>query len=445
MLLSNKKPIAVTVLLLLSILFSVSSFAQTEVAEVAKAAEQNAFGLYKVWIGICVCLVLFMQAGFLLLEGGMVRSKNAINVILKNFTDIGLGTLGFWIVGFGLMFGANSSGWLGLSGFMPSNLSGEDALNLLYQMMFAATAATIVSGAVAERFSFLPYIFAALIITTIIYPIFGSWAWGGEGDNEGWLKELGFLDAAGSTVVHSIGAWCALGAILLIGPRSGRFSRKGDVHEISGHNLPLVALGGFVLWFGWFGFNGGAAKDDFSDLGTILLNTHLGAIGGICGALASLAITRRGFYMTTIVNGALGGLVSVTAGCNVFGTEFALLSGIVGGVIIVFSSNLLNQFKIDDVVGAIPVHGFCGAWGTFAVGLFYQGDMFNLERMIAQTVGIVAALVWGLGTSYALFWVVNKISPVRVSTKIEQRGLDISEHKEIGYSDFMTTHVKADS
>jgi len=404
------------------------------------SGSEVASNFHLLWIGICTILVLFMQCGFLMLEGGMVRSKNSINVILKNVTDIGLGSIGFWLVGFGLMFGANSTGWIGTSNFMPLEITNVSAIDLLYQMMFAATAATIVSGSVAERFNFLPYIFAAFIITTFIYPIFGSWVWG----DGGWLSQLGFHDVAGATVVHGIGAWCALGAVLLLGPRSGRFSRKGDVHDIPGHSLPFVALGGFILWFGWFGFNGGAAADDLSNLGTILLNTHLGAVGGIIGAIATLLIMRKGFYMTYIVNGALGGLVSVTAGCDVFDPVFALISGLVGGVVLVTTSNLLNQFKIDDVVGAIPVHGFCGVWGTFAVGLFYQGDLFNIERMIAQTVGIVAALVWGLGTSYLMFWLINKVSPIRVSTRVEQRGLDISEHKEIGYSDFMTTHVKAD-
>jgi len=425
-------------MVLCALLFSANVYAQE--AQIGKISSE----VYLLWIGICCILVLLMQAGFLLVEGGMVRSKNAINVILKNFTDIGLGTIGFWLIGFGLMFGANQSGWIGLSNFMPSSLGASDGIDLLYQMMFAATAATIVSGAVAERFSFIPYVIGAFIITSFIYPIFGSWAWGGDGDNLGWLRALGFHDAAGGTVVHSIGAWCALGALIIIGPRSGRFSRKGDVHQISGHNLPYVALGGFILWFGWFGFNGGAVANDFSNLGQILLNTHLGAVGGITGSLFWLWATRKGFYMTTIVNGALGGLVSVTAGCDVFGAEFALLAGIIGGIVVVVSSNLLNQFKIDDVVGAVPVHGFCGAWGTFAAGLFYQGDMFNLERMIAQVVGIVTALVWGLAASYAVFFTLNKLNAIRVSTRMEQRGLDISEHKEIGYSDFMTTHVKAD-
>ena len=415
----------------------------TNASEVLGAAEGavSLETLDLIWIAVCTILVLFMQCGFLMLEGGMVRSKNAINVILKNFTDIGLGSIGFWAFGFGLMYGVNSTGWIATTGFFPSDLRGVAALDLMYQMMFAATAATIVSGAVAERFSFIPYIIAAFVITTIIYPIFGGWVW----NENGWLNKLGFHDSAGSTVVHSIGAWCALGGLILLGPRSGRFSRKGDVHEISGHSLPYVALGGFILWFGWFGFNGGTAARDFSNLGVILLNTHLGAVGGIAGTIAMLAITRKGFMMTSIVNGALGGLVSVTAGCDVLDAPMALLCGVVGGMIVVGTTNLLNSFKIDDVVGAIPVHGFCGAWGTLAAGLFWHGDFFNVERIIAQLIGIVAGLVWGLATAIVLFWVVNKVSPIRVSTRMEQRGLDISEHKEIGYSDFMTTHVKADS
>jgi ammonium transporter, Amt family len=228
---------------------SFTVFAQTSDVVVD---ESVIVSLKYIWMGVCIALVLFMQCGFLLLEGGMVRSKNAVNVILKNFVDIGLGSLGFWMFGFGLMYGVNESGWLGLSHFFPTENSNGFTLTLLYQMMFAATAATIVSGAVAERFSFLPYIICAFFITTLIYPIFGAWAWGGAGDNLGWLAELGFHDAAGATVVHSVGGWCALGALLVIGPRFGRYSRKGAVHDIAGHSLPYVAMGGFILWFGWF-------------------------------------------------------------------------------------------------------------------------------------------------------------------------------------------------
>lgn len=397
-----------------------------------------------IWLGICCALVLFMQVGFMLVEGGLVRSKNTINVILKNFTDVGLGSIGYWVVGFGLMYGVNKSGLIGLSDFIPSPDSASGTINLLYNMMFAATAATIMSGAVAERFRFLPYVVGAFLITALIYPMFGSWAWGGSGENVGWLRGLGFHDMAGASVVHSIGGWAALGALILIGPRSGRFSRKGDINVIPGHNMPYVAIGGFFLWFGWFGFNGGSVNADFSNFGQIMLNTHMGSIGGICGALFWMAITKRGFLMTDMVNGALGGLVSVTAGADVFGVGGSLLAGAIGGVIVVTSSKLLASFRIDDVVGAIPVHGFCGAWGTLAVGLFYQGDLFNVERIFAQLVGIVVAFVWGLGGSLLIFWVLNKISPIRVTTREEQRGLDISEHKEIGYSDFMTTHARAD-
>lgn len=422
------------------LMMPVVSIAQESTAEPVDTLQVLSY----LWIAICCAMVLIMQAGFLLVEGGMVRSKNAINVILKNFTDIGLGTVGYWLFGFGLMYGVNETGLIGTSSFFPTFDSTNDSLNLLYQMMFAATAATIMSGAVAERFSFLPYIAGAFLVTSVIYPIFGAWAWGGSGEQLGWLRDLGFVDAAGATVVHSIGGWCALGALIIIGPRTGRFSRKGDVHQISGHSLPYVALGAFILWFGWFGFNGSSVNSDFTNLGQILLNTHLGAIGGICGALAWLLITKRGFLMVMIVNGALGGLVAITAGVDNLAPGYALLSAFIGGIIVVSSAEVLNRFRIDDAVGAISVHGFCGAWGTFAIGMFYQGDMFNPERMVAQVIGIVAALVWGLGASYLVFSALNKVTKLRVSTKMEQRGLDISEHKEIGYSDFVITHVKAD-
>lgn len=421
------------------------SFSVTAQAPSGAETENVTFvELNYLWVGLCAALVLLMQCGFLLLEGGLVRSKNAINVILKNFTDIGLGSLGFWAFGFGLMYGVNETGWFGLSYFLPMQDDTGFTLNLLYQMMFAATAATIVSGAVAERFSFLPYIISAFFITTLIYPLFGAWAWGGSGDQLGWLAELGFHDAAGGTVVHSIGGWCALGALLVIGPRFGRYSRKGDVHYIAGHSLPYVAIGGFILWFGWFGFNGGAVADDFSNLGKILLNTQLGAVGGICGAIFWLAMTKQGFYMTRIINGALGGLVAVTAGCDVLQPQYALLTGIIAGIVVVTTVNMLDRVRIDDVVGAVAVHGFCGAWGTLALALFFQGDMFNVERIVVQLIGIVAAFIWGVSMSYALFWLMNKAMVLRVSSKYEQRGLDISEHKEIAYSDFITSHVRAD-
>lgn len=434
----NKKLLWLPLLLLA---LPLSGYAQEEVAAQASTSDTMLY----VWIGICCALVLFMQLGFLLLEGGMVRSKNTINVILKNFTDVGLGSIGYFLIGYGLMYGANQTGWFGTSDFFPKISGTPDALNILFQILFAATAATIVSGAVAERFSFIPYVCGAFFITLFVYPIFGSWVWGGTDDSPGWLAAMGFYDMAGGTVVHSIGAWCALGALILIGPRFGRYSRKGAVHDIPGHNLPYVAVGVFILWFGWFGFNGGSTDSEFSNLGAILLNTHLGGVGGVCGAILWLVITKQGFYITRIANGALGGLVSVTAGADVIDPAFAILAGLIGGIIVVTTTDLLGKFKIDDVVGAIPVHGFCGAWGTMVVGLFYAGDMFNIERVMVQFIGVVVAFVWGVSMSYAIFFVMSKITNLRVSTKFEQRGLDISEHKEIGYSDFMTVHVRADS
>lgn len=426
--------------LLLLFFLGGAGFAHASNVDITDAPHDIAISGYLVWLGLCTILVLFMQCGFLFLESGMVRSKNAINVILKNFTDIGVGSIGYWVLGFGLMFGENVSGWIGFSDFFPSATDNDSTLTFLYQLMFAATAATIVSGAIAERFSFLPYVISAFLISTFIYPIFGSWAWG----TGGWLAGLGFHDAAGGTVVHSIGGWCALGALMFIGPRFGRYSRKGAVHEISGHNLPYVAVGGFILWFGWFGFNGGAAADDLSNLGQILLNTQFGAVGGICGAVLWLAATKAGFYITRIINAALGGLVATTASCDVVAPQYALIVGIVAGFIVVVTINMLDKMRIDDVVGAVAVHGFCGAWGTIAVALFYQDDMFNIERIVAQFIGVIVAFIWGVSASYGLFWCLNKIMPLRVPSKYEQRGLDISEHKEIAYSEFMTTHARAD-
>ncbi|MCH9672692.1 MAG: ammonium transporter [Gammaproteobacteria bacterium] len=396
-----------------------------------------------VWVCICSALVLFMQPGFACLEAGLARAKNSINVIMKNLTDVAVGSIVFWAAGYGLMFGTNATGWLGMDTFLPDFTDPTKTADLLYQTMFAATAATIVSGAVAERIRFIPYVLGAVAITALVYPIFGSWVWGGDGDQLGWLRDLGFHDAAGGTVVHSIGGWCALGAVLVLGPRLGRFSRKGERREIPGHNLPLFALGGFILWFGWFGFNGGAAKADFSDLGLILLNTNLGAAAGIVGSLLAMMAVRTPILMTNTVNGALGGLVAITAGCNVMEPPLALLTGLIGGALVIFAGRFLEQARIDDVVGAISVHGVGGAWGTLAVAFFYQGDMFNIDRILIQTIGIVAAFVWAVPLAFLTFKVIDTVAGLRASSQHEQRGLDYAEHYEIGYSDFMAVQTHA--
>ncbi len=382
-------------------------------------------------------LVFFMQAGFALLESGFVRSKNTINVIMKNYCDMSVGLIVFWLFGYGLMFGINQSGFIGTSYFMPDTHSGIDFAVLLYQMMFAATAATIISGAVAERMSFWAYVLTSVFVTGLIYPVFGSWAWGGaETTGLGWLRDLGFIDFAGSTVVHSIGGWCALAAIIVLKPRIGRFSRQGEARRIPGHNLTLVALGGFILWFGWFGFNGASIASSEHDLGMVLVNTQIAAAAGVVSALASMAIYRQPILMTEVINGSLGGLVAITAGAATMSTGFALLTGFIAGFLVISFNKFLRKLKIDDVVGAVGVHGVCGAWGTLAAGLFYTSDLFNMARVGVQLLGVSVAFVWAFGMAYLVFKLVDMLLGIRAPSLHEQRGLDFSEHFELGYPEF---------
>jgi Amt family ammonium transporter len=393
--------------------------------------------LWLVWIGIAGILVFFMQAGFALLESGLARAKNTVNVLMKNFCDTATSTLGFWLVGYGLMFGANPTGWFGTNNFAMQSQDGMQMMNLFYQVMFAATASTIMSGAVAERMRFAAYLIGATVTTLLIYPVYGSWVW----NSEGWLAQLGFIDASGSAVVHCVGGWTALGAVLALGPRTGRFSRKGEVRDIPGHNLPMAALGAFILWFGWMGFNGGAAKRDFSDLATILLNTNLGACAGLMGALASMYLLRTPILMTRTLNGALGGLVAITAGCKTMDPWQAATAGAIGGLLVAWGEMMLERFRVDDAVGAIPVHAVCGFWGVVAAGLFYADGPFDAERVIVQLIGAFAALVWALPLAYLTFWVIRATVGLRVSTQDEQRGLDYAEHYEVGYAEFTSAQV----
>lgn len=385
------------------------------------------------WVVTASVLVFFMQAGFALLESGSTRAKNSINVMMKNFIDVCLATLVFWTVGYGLMFGENTTGWFGASQFMLNDASQQDYTLLLFQSMFAATAATIVSGAIAERTKFTSYIICAIVITAAIYPIYGSWVWNGNG----WLAEKGFVDFAGSTVVHSVGAWSALAAAIVIGPRLGRFDRTtGEPREIPGHNLSLVALGGFILWMGWFGFNAGSTLEASENLGSIALNTHLAACAGAVGTVVYCILMRQPMLLTSCVNGALSGLVGITAGCASMDPQYAVLTGFIAGLLLVPATNLLLYLKVDDVVGAIPVHGIGGAWGTVAAGLFYQGDMFNTDRIITQFVGVGAGFAWAFFGSLILFHLINLAIGLRVDSTHEQRGLDFTEHHEVGYPEF---------
>ncbi len=385
------------------------------------------------WVVLAGVLVFIMQAGFALLETGMSRSKNAVNVMMKNYTDVGIATVVFWLIGYNLMFGDNPSGFLGLPtlGLVDNSPMGHALL--FFQIMFAATAATICSGAMAERARYHSYLLSAALLVAIIYPVYGSWVWNADG----WLAKLGFIDFAGSTVVHSIGAWCALSGVIVLGPRLGRFSQRyGEVREIQGHNLTMVGLGGFILWFGWFGFNAGSTLSLSADIASIALNTHLAAAGGILGATLTYVFTRQPVLLTGVVNGSLAGLVSITAGCATMAASWALLTGLIGGVICVTSGKLLLRWKIDDVVGAIPVHGFAGAWGTLAAGLFLQGDMFNQQQIGVQLLGIGAAFVWAFVASYLLYRLIDATLGLRANSLHEQRGLDFTEHAEAAFPEF---------
>ncbi|MCY1348267.1 Ammonia channel [compost metagenome] len=404
------------------------------VAPLAEAASEEA--LNTAWVVLASALVFFMQAGFALLESGMSRAKNAVNVMMKNYMDGCVGGISFWLVGFGLMFGANLTGWYGMSHFAPHEGPPWNFTFLLFQMMFAATAATIASGAMAERTRYAGYLIGAVVISGLIYPIFGSWAWGGAYGGQGWLARLGFVDFAGSTVVHSVGAWCALAGVLVLGPRLGRFATDGAARPIPGHNLGLVTLGGFVLWLGWFGFNAGSTLGMTENLGLIALNTHLAAACGALGAALALRSGSRPILLTTTINGSLGGLVGITAGCASMLPGFAMLTGLIAGFVVVFGSRLLERLQIDDVVGAVPVHGLCGIWGTLAAGLFFTGDLFDAGRVGVQALGIAAAFLWAFPLALVMYGLVARTVGLRTSTQDEQRGLDYSEHAEVGYPEF---------
>lgn len=385
-------------------------------------------------IGFSAILVFLMQGGFALLESGMVRAKNTVNVLMKNYIDVCVVMLVFWILGYGLMWGSNPSGLFGTTKFMLATGEPFETMNLFYQVMFAATAATIISGALAERVNFMAYIIISIFVSGFIYPIFGSWAWG----DGGWLNEVGFIDFAGGTVVHGVGGWSALAAAVILGPRLGRFGKNGEKRHILGHNLPLVALSGFLLWFGWFGFNMGSAGKVDASIPLILFNTNIaGAAGGIAGAILLLAM-RQPILLTTTVAASIGGLVAVTSGAATMTPIFAALTGAVGGIVAVLGINLLEKLGIDDAVGAVPCHAFAGFWGTIATGLFYNGNMFNLETVLVQLAGAMACMIWSFITALLLFSALNAVFKIRVTAGSERRGLDYSEHYEIGYPEFQT-------
>ena len=404
----------------------------------AIAATQT--NLNYVWTLVAAALVFFMQAGFAMVESGFTRAKSAVNIMMKNLLDFSMGSLAFWAVGFGIMFGINKTGWFGTDGFFLSGWTGPDGdpwvlAFWMFQCVFAATAATIVSGAVAERIKFTGYIVYSLAVCAFIYPVFGSWAWGSLLNGGGWLEGKGFIDFAGSTVVHSIGGWCALAGAIVLGPRKGKYGPKGEIRAIPGHNIPMAAIGVFILWLGWFGFNPGSTTAGDTSIAMIFVNTNLAAAAGVISAMTISWILFRKPDVGMSLNGALAGLVGITAGCANVSPTSSVVIGLIAGVIVVFSVIALDRMHIDDPVGAVSVHGVCGAWGTLAAGLFnMEGATWTI--IITQLTGIAAAFIWAFGAAFILFKVISMTIGLRISEEEELIGVDISEHAAHAYNDF---------
>jgi len=407
------------------------------------------FTTNNLWIMISGCLVFIMHLGFATLESGLTRSKNTVNILFKNTTIVCIGILSYALIGFSLMYPANWGlegllGWAGI-GIDPGAEGQSSAYNdgytyftdFFFQAMFAATAATIVSGAVAERIKLLPFLIYISLIVTFSYPITGSWVWGG-----GWLSEMGFIDFAGSTLVHSVGAWAALAAVLVLGPRLGKYAKDGTVQPIPGHNLPLACLGVFLLWFGWFGFNGGSVLTADANLVSLVLTTTslAAATGGLVAAIVAYLVTRSA-DLTMALNGILAGLVAITASADLQSPLTAIIVGAIGGAIVVFAVLAFDKARIDDPVGAISVHGVVGVWGTLAPGIF--GSSAGLGQLGTQVVGILGIMAFTLVFAFASALVVKAIFGFRVEASEEIEGLDLGEHEMSAYPDFQRTYIKS--
>jgi Amt family ammonium transporter len=410
------------------------------IEEVAGAVGELNISLDTVWVLVAAVLVMFMQPGFAMVEAGFTRGKNTANILMKNLADFSIGSLAFWLVGYTIMFGEDLGGFIGKASFF-FNSDGVDGItdksSLMFQTVFAATAATIVSGAMAERTKFNTYLIFSLVITVLIYPISGHWVWGG-----GWLTNLGFHDFAGSTVVHSVGAWVGLAGATMVGARLGKYN--GKANAIPGHNLAFGALGVFILWFGWFGFNPGSqlaatGTDNALAISHIFITTNLSAAAG---AMTAMFITwsrykRPGLSIT--LNGALAGLVAITAGCDTVTPGGAIIIGIIAGFVLVFGVELFDKIlRVDDPVGAISVHGLSGATGTILVGFFAtDGGLFyggGASLLGVQIVGVLAVAAWALGLGFLLFFILKKTIGIRVEKIVEEEGLDVYEHGESVYN-----------
>ena len=422
-------------------------------AHAADLPELNAaFLANNLWLLIATILVIFMNAGFAMVEAGMCRSKNAVNILAKNLFVFALAVTSYWFIGYSLMYGGSvADGWLYFGGLffdptvtadMVTDAGLVPTVDFLFQSAFAGTAATIVSGLVAERVKFGEFVVFAVVLTAFIYPIAGSWKWNG-----GWLDSLGFVDFAGSSIVHSVGAWAGLVGAMLLGPRIGKYS-DGKPQAMPGHNMAIATLGALVLWIGWYGFNPGSQLAMDQWVPYVAVTTTLAAAAGAIGATIVSTLTSGKPDLTMIINGILAGLVSITAGCGDMTLAGAWFAGLVGGIIVVFSVAALDAAEIADPVGAFSVHGVCGVWGTVVIGLWgtaVQGDgagmgLFNgggITLLLVQALGAAAYAIWTLVTCWIAWSVIGGLfGGIRVSEEEETQGLDIGEHGMEAYPDF---------
>lgn len=436
--------------------------AQTAPAEAAPAAEpalpQDVANI--IWLCLTAFLVFFMQAGFAMVEAGLTRAKNSVNIMMKNLLDFCFGSILFWIMGYAIMYSSGDSNYFGFdtalaflgSANAPTDNTGYGlSAAWLFQIVFAATAATIVSGAMAERTKLISYIVYSCLISAVVYPVSGHWIWGG-----GWLSDLGIRDFAGSTVVHSVGGWAALVGTIMVGPRLGKYNKDGTVNEIKGHNMPLAALGVFILWFGWYGFNPGSTLLAVGGVSHVAVTTTLGAAAGAIGGLIISWIIFKKPDLGMTLNGTLGGLVAITAPCASVSTVSAVLIGLIAGILVVFCCLWIERkLKIDDPVGAISVHGVCGAWGTLAVGLFGQhsidvqywsedtaikdGLFFGggFHQLGVQAIGVFSVLIFVIVAMTIIFFIIKSVVGLRASDAEQLMGLDLGEHNNTAYGGFV--------
>lgn len=406
-------------------------------------------GIDTVWVLLCAALVFFMEGGFAALEAGFIRSKNSLNIIMKVFADCTIGMLGYWAFGFAIMYGLDKAGLFGTSGaFITGNFA---HLNLkipiyaywIFQAAFAVAVATIVSGAVAERMKFGPYMVFSLLATAVIYPVAGHWIW----NPSGWLAKLGMLDFAGSAAVHSVGGWASLAAVLVLGPRKGKYNKDGSLNVLPAHNLPLAALGAFMLWFGWFGFNPGSSLSGLDlNIARIAVTTNLAAAAG--GTISALyTMWKYGKPdASMIINGSLAGLVAITAGCAYVMPASAVAIGGIAGILVVLAVQFFDWVKADDPVGAIAVHGVCGTFGALAVGIFAEkGGLIytgSLKLLGIQALGVGAVSLWAFLATAAVFYVLKVTVGIRVTVEDELDGMDLCEHGIAAYAGIEASHVR---